>query len=92
MFINDRIYSKEALSLGLLNLLCNNRDLENTLDSLKNRILSQSTYALKLIKMNINYAIENNLKNSLKLEAKNMIKSSTSTEHKIAVKNFKKKQ
>ena len=91
MFINDRVYAKQAYELGILNYIYNNKDLENALENKKNKILSQSTYALKLIKMNINFAINSSLQKSLKLEAKNMIKSSASKEHKIAVSNFKKK-
>ena len=89
MFFNERIYSKKAYELGILNyLIDNNFDLE--LDKIINNIVSQPISALKLIKMNINFAPNNSLTKSLELEAKNLIKSSMSKEHRKAILKFKK--
>ena len=60
--------------------------MKNFLDNL----LSQSHYALKLIKKNIDFAGNNNLRKTLKLEAKHLIMSSNSAEHKLAIAKFKK--
>ena len=63
MFFNERIYSKKAFELGILNyLIDNNFDLE--LDKIINNIVSQPNNALKLIKMNINFASNNSLTKS----------------------------
>ena len=89
MFFNQRIYSKKAYELGILNYLIDkNFDLE--LDKIINNIVSQPISALKLIKMNINFASNNSLTKSLELEAKNLIKSSMSEEHRKAILKFKK--
>ena len=89
MFLNERIYSDKAYKLGILNyLIGSNFKLE--LEKIIKNIISQPTNALKLIKMNINFAYNNSLKKSLELEAKNLIKSSMSEEHKTAIAKFKK--
>lgn len=89
MFLNDRIYSTKAYELGILNYLIDINFAEE-FEKIVEKIISQSTSALKLIKMNINFAHSNSLKKSLQLEATNLIKSSMSKEHKIAVVKFKK--
>ena len=89
MFLNNRIYADEAHRIGILNFLFKS-DFEKKLDLIKEQLLSQSKSALSLIKKNIKYAAINNLKDTLKLEAKHLIKSSESKEHKLAIKNFKK--
>ena len=89
MFLNERIYSDKAYELGILNyLIDSNFKLE--LEKIIKNIISQPTNVLKLIKMNINFAYNNSLKKSLELEAKNLIKSSMSEEHKTAIAKFKK--
>ena len=89
IFLNERIYSDKAYKLGILNyLIGSNFKLE--LEKIIKNIISQPTNALKLIKMNINFAYNNSLKKSLELEAKNLIKSSMSEEHKTAIAKFKK--
>ena len=59
-------------------------------DNITEKLLNQSSLALKLIKRNINFSYQNNLKKSLSQEAKNLVKSSMSPEHKLAVDKFKK--
>ena len=90
MFCNNRIYASEAYKIGLLNFLFT-KDFEINLKSFLDNLLTQSHFALKLIKKNINFADNNDLKKTLMLEAKNLILSSNSKEHKLAVANFKKK-
>lgn len=88
MFLNERIYSKKAYELGLLNyIIDSNFNLE--LEKIIKNIISQPSNTLRLIKMNINSAHNNSLKKSLELEAKHLIKSSMSQEHKIAITKFK---
>ena len=88
MFFNERIYSNKAYELGILNYLIH-KDFDLELEKIIEKIVSQPINAIKLIKMNINFAHNNSLKKSLQLEAKNLIKSSMSKEHKIAILNFK---
>ena len=90
MFCNYRIYADEAYKIGILNFLFKKK-FENNLKNFLDNLLSQSHYALKLIKKNIEFAKNNNLRQTLKLEAKHLILSSNSKEHKLAVSNFKKK-
>ena len=90
MFCNNRIYANEAHEIGILNFLFT-KNFESNLKSLLENILAQSHYALKLIKQNIKFAGRNDLKKTLMLEAKNLILSSNSKEHKLAVAKFKKK-
>ncbi len=90
MFCNYRIYADEAYKMGILNFLFKKK-FENNLKNFLDNLLSQSHYALKLIKKNIEFAKNNNLRQTLKLEAKHLILSSNSKEHKLAVSNFKKK-
>ena len=90
MFCNERIYADEAHKIGILNFLFR-KNLESNLNEFLKNLLSQSSYALRLIKKNINFAGYNNLKKTLKLEAKHLIMSSNSSEHKLAVSKFKKK-
>ena len=90
MFCNNRIYANEAYKIGLLNFLFT-KNFENDLKNFLDNLLAQSHYALKLIKKNINFASNNDLKKTLMLEAKNLILSSNSKEHKLAVAKFKKK-
>ncbi len=90
MFCNERIYADEAFKLGILNFLFT-KNFESNLKKFLDNLLSQSHYALSLIKKNINFAEVNNLKKTLKLEAKHLIMSSNSIEHKLAVSKFKKK-
>ena len=88
MFCNNRIYSDEAYKIGILNFLYKT-NFEENLERFKEALLSQSSFALKLIKKNINFSQVNNLKKTLKLEAKHLIMSSKSKEHKQAVEDFK---
>ncbi len=90
MFCNERIYADEANKIGLLNYLYS-KNFESNLKKFLKNLLSQSSYALRLIKKNINFAGNNNLRKTLKLEAKHLIMSSNSIEHKLAVSKFKKK-
>ncbi len=90
MFLNNRIYSKEALDIGLINILID-KNFEESLGVIIKTLLSQSNIALKFIKKNINSALKNSLKASLRLEAYHLIKSANTIEHKEAVLNFKKK-
>ena len=90
MFCNHRIYADEAYKIGILNFLFT-KNFESNLKNFLDNLLSQSHYALKLIKKNIDFASNNNLKKTLKLEAKHLIMSSNSQEHKLAVDKFKKK-
>ena len=90
MFCNNRIYANEAYKIGLLNYLFT-KSFESNLKNFLDNLLSQSHYALKLIKKNIKFAGNNDLKKTLMLEAKNLILSSNSEEHKLAVAKFKKK-
>ncbi len=90
MFFNNRIYSDEAYQIGILNFLFKT-NFKRNLKKIKKDLQSQSSYALRLIKKNIKFAQINNLKNTLKLEAKHLIMSSKSKEHILAIKKFKKK-
>ena len=90
MFCNHRIYADEAYKIGILNFLFT-KNFESNLKNFLDNLLSQSHYALKLIKKNIDFAGNNNLRKTLKLEAKHLIMSSNSEEHKLAVAKFKKK-
>ena len=90
MFCNERIYADEAYKIGILNYLYS-KNFESNLKKFLENLLSQSSYALKLIKKNINFAGNNNLRKTLKLEAKHLIMSADSIEHKLAVSKFKKK-
>jgi enoyl-CoA hydratase/carnithine racemase len=90
MFCNHRIYSNEAYKIGILNFLFT-KNFESNLKNFLDNLLSQSHYALRLIKKNINFAGNNNLRETLKLEAEHLIMSSNSKEHKLAVAKFKKK-
>ena len=91
MFLNKRIYAEEAYSIGLLNFLYK-KNFEKNVQEVCREIASLSPMALKHIKENIKVSSLNNLKTSLKIEAKNLIECSNSTEHKMAVLNFKKKK
>ena len=90
MFCNNRIYADEAYEIGILNFLFP-KNFESNLKNFLDNLLSQSHYALKLIKKNIDFAGNNNLRKTLKLEAKHLIMSSNSEEHRLAVNKFKKK-
>tara|TARA_E500000178_G_C16864309_1_gene681243 strand:- start:144 stop:935 length:792 start_codon:yes stop_codon:yes gene_type:complete len=90
MFCNNRIYSDEAYKIGILNFLFKN-NLQENLQKFKETLLTQSSFALQLIKKNINFSQVNSLKKTLKLEAKHLIMSSKSTEHKLAVEKFQNK-
>ena len=79
----------------------------NYIDSIRNPIMTEKATILseqnknvfrvhekankKLIKKNIDFAGNNNLRKTLKLEAKHLIMSSNSEEHKLAVAKFKEK-
>ena len=91
MFLNNRIYADEAYSLGLLNFLYK-KNFEKNVEKICREIISISPIALKHIKQNIQVASDNNLKDSLKIEAKNLIDCSNSTEHNMAVLKFKRKK
>ena len=90
MFLNNRIYCKEALHLGLLNLLIE-KNFEKEVKSIVDILCSQSTIALKYIKKNIMLSKDSTLNKSFKYEAEHLIKCSQTKEHKIAVSKFKKK-
>ncbi len=90
MFCNNRVYADEAYQIGILNFIFKN-NFEKNLKLFLNNLLSQSNYALKLIKKNIRFAASNDLKKALMLEAKHLVMSSNSKEHKLAVAQFKKK-
>ena len=85
--MNKRFISKNFYDVTLIGNYEHRFLLKNFLDNL----LSQSHYAIKLIKKNIDFAGNNNLRKTLKLEAKHLIMSSNSKEHKLAVSKFKKK-
>ena len=91
MFCNNRVYAEEAYQIGLLNFIFKN-NFEKNLKYFLDNLLLQSNYALKLIKKNIRYAAKNDLKKTLMLEAKHLIISSNSKEHRLAVTQFKKKK
>ena len=55
-----------------------------------NNILEQSDLALKRIKSNINIASNQTLEKSFIQEAKHLIETAKSKEHKLAIRNFKK--
>ena len=90
MFCNNRVYADEAYQIGILNFIFKN-NFEKNLKLFLNNLLSQSNYALKLIKKNIRFAASNDLKKALMLEAKHLVMSSNSKEHKLAVAQFKNK-
>ena len=89
MFLNERIYAERAYKLGILNYYYK-KNFDKEVDNITEKLLNQSSLALKLIKRNINFSYQNNLKKSLSQEAKNLVKSSMSPEHKLAVDKFKK--
>ena len=91
MFLNNRIYAQEAYKIGLLNFLFIS-NIDKEVHKIAHNIILQPNSAIKLIKQNIYYAKDNTLKSTLALEAKNLIKSSQSKEHKAAVASFKKKK
>ena len=91
MFCNNRVHADEAYQIGILNFIFKN-NFEKKLKCFLDNLLSQSNFALKLIKKNIRYAANNDLKKTLMLEAKHLITSSNSKEHKLAVAQFKKKK
>ena len=61
MFCNHRIYADEAYKIGILNFLFT-KNFESNLKNFLDNLLSQSHYALKLIKKNIDFAGNNNLR------------------------------
>ncbi len=87
MFLNQRIYAKEALNYGLLNYLYEQKFEEN-IDKTFNTLINMPQTALRFIKQNINYAMTNNLNKTLKLEAKHLIKSANHKEHEQALTKF----
>ncbi len=90
MFLNNRIYAKEALHLGLLNQLIES-NFEKNLNKIINELSSQSSIALKYIKNNINLSKNSKLSQAFKYEAENLIKCIDTKEHKEAVLSFKRK-
>ncbi len=91
MFLNNRIYSKQSLQLGLLNLLFE-KNFDKSLKEIATNLSSQSMTALKYIKHNIKSSKNNSLNQAFKYEAKNLIKCTQTKEHKTAISNFKKKK
>ena len=89
MFLNERIYAKEAKKLGILNIVIE-KNFEKEIQNIINNILEQSDLALKRIKSNINIASNQTLEKSLIQEAKHLIETAKSKEHKLAIRNFKK--
>ncbi len=90
MMLNERIYAEDALKIGLLNFLFKSK-FEKNVSIICEKIISQSTLAIKKIKGNINASKKNNLEKILKMEAKNLLECSNSKEHKLAITNFLKK-
>ncbi len=89
MFLNNRILAPEAKKLGLINKLVE-KELELELNSIIDNLSSQSSLALSCIKKNINNAHSYSLNKAFNQEAKYLIKTSQSKEHKEAVLEFKK--
>ena len=90
MFLNERIYSKQAYELGLLNYFFENKFEENV-NVILDKIVSLPETAIKKIKKNINFSAHNTLKKTLSIEAKHLIEGANSEEHKLALLNFLKK-
>lgn len=80
--------ASEALTLGLINQLCENTNLENNLSELLALLRLRSQHALVGSKRLLNASINNSLKEQLELEKQSFIEQSQSQEFKDCVTHF----
>ncbi len=87
MFSNQRIYAYEAKKIGIFNTVFE-EDFDRNVESFSKVIINSSPIAISLIKKNINFSIISSFNDSLEMEAKSLIESLESNDHKEAVKAF----
>lgn len=87
-FTGRRVHAEEALSLGLLNEVVADENLQARTVELAARIAAGPPLALRYMKQNINRAAESDFKTCLDWEADRLVRVAQTEDHKEAVRAF----
>jgi len=89
---SDRVSAQEALSLGLVNRVLPDADLDAATEAFALRLAEGPTLAYRYIKQNIHAAASERIESVLDLEARNMIRCRLSDDCKEALAAFQQKR
>lgn len=87
-FTGRRVQAQEALTLGLLNEVVADDDLQSRTAELAAQIAAGPPLAIRYMKQNINRAAENDFKTCLDWEADRLVRVAQTEDHKEAVRAF----
>ena len=90
IFSGEKIDSKEALDIGLIDKCCEFDELESSGFDLMNRFRSSSKAAINSAKISINEGFDLDIKSALNIEFREYIKTLDTQERKDALKRYRK--
>ena len=88
IYSGESINSREALKVGLIDELCNSKDIDNSAMDLIDSFNLSSRHAIKSAKVSINQGVDLDLKSSLNIEFREYIKTLDTKERKEALKKY----
>jgi len=88
IYSGESINSREALKVGLIDELCNSKDIDNSAMDLIDSFNLSSKHAIKSAKVSINQGVDLDLKSSLNIEFREYIKTLDTKERKEALKKY----
>ena len=91
-FFSDKLSARQALEIGLVDLVVPDDKLEEETMAFAGRLASGPPVAYRLIKQNINAALSQRLEDVAVLESRNMIRSLATEDSKEAVRAFLEKR
>ncbi len=92
MLTSERVTSKQALRMGLINQRVDDKDLQTEALALATQLASGPQIAYKYLKANLDEALEIDHATAIDREADRLLKSRTTADHKEAVKAFAEKR
>jgi enoyl-CoA hydratase/carnithine racemase len=92
LFLGDRLSSAECLALGLANRVAPDAELEASARDLARRLANGPPIALRLMKDNLNRALDESLEALLDLEAERMVDGAASEDYLEAVRAFEERR
>ena len=92
MFLSPRLSARDALQLGIVNLVLPDKDFPAAALNWCNELAQRSPLALRHIKANVNRAFQSTLDEALQGEARAMITTMSSEDHREAAKAFVEKR
>ena len=88
IYSGESINSREASKVGLIDELCNSKDIDNSAMDLMDSFNLSSRHAIKSAKASINQGVDLDLKSSLNIEFREYIKTLDTKERKEALKKY----